>query len=107
MLKKTPEFASLFLIALTQPDSELNCWPKMEMETLLNILDKQLKQTGTLNLHVEFTDLMRDDFYSQTHSDFQEFPTTLERMQFPHLLIQGLRSIYCYIISYHIEIKKM
>lgn len=39
ILKKAPEFASLFLIALAQPDLEENFWPGMEMETLLIILD--------------------------------------------------------------------
>lgn len=39
ILKQTPEFISVFLIALTYLDSDVNCRPKTETETLLNILD--------------------------------------------------------------------
>lgn len=37
-----------------------------------------IKQTGTLNLHMELPDLIWNYFYSQTHSYVQEFHTALE-----------------------------
>lgn len=72
------------LIALSQPDLEGNCWPKMEIETLLNIsmnsnCNRLEHWTCTYSLPTPLLTSYKC-FYSQTHFFFRSLHTTLARM---------------------------